>query len=281
MGQKGWVAIGAVAIGATAFAFGQPHRVTAAPTAPARSESEIRSLDIAFYERRIAEDSFSAADRSTLAGLYLQRARETGSYPDYERAAQLAHRSLALRESHNAATYVLLTSALLAKHEFTAALHSARTLYASDTTDASHAALLGGSRARGRRLRQRVARISAPCRPMRTSHPSPRDSRGGTRSPADSAKRRRSCVSRPLGWRDRATSRASSWRGSTTDSVSSISALAGTARPTRRSTVRSPRCRPTIDALGGLARLSAATGHWNARSTTARGRSPCSSIPRR
>jgi tetratricopeptide (TPR) repeat protein len=142
MGRKEWIALGAVAIGATAFAFGRPHRVTAAPTAPAKSESEIRSLDIAFYERRVAEDTFSAADRSRLAGLYLQRARETGSYPDYERAAQLAQHSLALRESHNAETYVLLTSALLAKHEFTAARRAARTLYASDTTDASHGALL-------------------------------------------------------------------------------------------------------------------------------------------
>ena len=143
MGSKGWVAISAVAIGATAFAFGQPYRrITAAPTAPVKSESEIRSLDIAFYEQRIAEDSFSAADRSSLAALYLQRARETGSYPDYERAAQLAQRSLTLRESHNAETYVLLTSALLAKHDFTAALRAARTLDASDTTDASHAALL-------------------------------------------------------------------------------------------------------------------------------------------
>ena len=142
MGRKEWVAIGAVAIGAIVFAFGQPHRVTAAPTAPAKSESEIRSLNIAFYEQRIAEDSFSAADRSSLAALYLQRARETGSYPDYERAAQLAERSLALRTSHNAGTYVLLTSALLAKHDFTAALRTARTLYASDSTDASHGALL-------------------------------------------------------------------------------------------------------------------------------------------
>jgi tetratricopeptide (TPR) repeat protein len=142
MGRKVWVAIGGVAMVAAGIALGRPHRVTAAPTPPPKTESEIRSLDIAFYERRIAEDSFSAADRSRLAGLYLQRARETGSYPDYERAAQLAQRSLELRESHNGETYVLLTSALLAKHEFTAALRAARTLYASDTTDASHTALL-------------------------------------------------------------------------------------------------------------------------------------------
>ena len=142
MGRAGWAAVAAgIAIGA-GLAMGRPHRVTAAPSPPARSELEIRSLDIEFYERRIIEDSLSAADRSRLAGLYLQRARETGSYPDYERAVALARESLALRESHNAPTYVLLASALLAKHEFAEALRVAHTLYASDTTDASHTALL-------------------------------------------------------------------------------------------------------------------------------------------
>lgn len=142
MGRNVWVAIGAGAIVAAGIALGRPHRVTAAPTAPTRTESEIRSLDIDFYERRIAEDSLGAADRSLLASLYLQRARETGNYADYERAAQLARRSLDLRESHNAETYALLTSALLAKHQFTEALRAARALYADDTTDASHTALL-------------------------------------------------------------------------------------------------------------------------------------------
>ena len=143
MGRTGWAALAAgIAIGA-GLAIGPPHRMTAAPrTPPQRSESEIRSLDIEFYERRVVEDSFSAADRSRLAGLYLQRARETGSYPDYERAATLARESLALRQSHNAQTYVLFASALLAKHDFTEALRVARRLHASDTTDASHTAML-------------------------------------------------------------------------------------------------------------------------------------------
>jgi tetratricopeptide (TPR) repeat protein len=143
MRRAGWAALAAGAAVAAAVALGRPHRVTAAPPAPrAKSESEIRSLDIAFYEKRIAEDPKSAADRSLVASLYLQRARETGSYPDYDRAAQLARESLDLRESHNAQTYVLLTSALLAKHEFTEALRVARQVYAMDTTDASHTALL-------------------------------------------------------------------------------------------------------------------------------------------
>src|SRR3982750_1531131 len=103
MGRKGFAAAVGAAVIAAGLAIGRPHRVTAAPPlAAVKTESEVRSLDIEFYERRIAEDSFSAADRSRLAALYLQRARETGSYPDYGRAADLARRSLALREAHNA-----------------------------------------------------------------------------------------------------------------------------------------------------------------------------------
>ena len=144
MRRSGVVAAMAVAVIAGGLAVARPHHVKAAPPSPpARTESEIRSRDIDFYERRIAEDSLSAADRSRLAGLYLQRARETGSYPDYERAATLARRSLALREAHNAETYVLLAAALLAQHAFDEALHVARRLYATDTTSTSHAALLG------------------------------------------------------------------------------------------------------------------------------------------
>jgi tetratricopeptide (TPR) repeat protein len=114
----------------------------ATDTVATKTESEVRSLDIEFYERRAAEDPFSAADRSRLASLYMQRARETGSYGDYERAAVLARESLGLREAHNASTYVVLASALLAKHEFREALGVAKRLYDADTTDASHAALL-------------------------------------------------------------------------------------------------------------------------------------------
>jgi tetratricopeptide (TPR) repeat protein len=96
--------------------------------APAHSDAEVRDLDIAFYERRVQEDTFSAADRQRLASLYLQRARETGNYSDYERAELLARHSLAQREAHNSFTYQLLATSLLAEHRFTDALAAARTL---------------------------------------------------------------------------------------------------------------------------------------------------------
>jgi tetratricopeptide (TPR) repeat protein len=143
MGRTAWAALAAGTAIVGGLTLVRPHRVTATPpSAPPRSEYEIRSLDIDFYERRVTEDTLSAADRSQLAALYLQRARETGSYPDYERAADLARASLNLRESHNSATFVLLTSALLAKHDFAEALAVARKLYTTDTTDAAHTALL-------------------------------------------------------------------------------------------------------------------------------------------
>jgi tetratricopeptide (TPR) repeat protein len=143
MGRKAWAAATGCVVVIAAAAIPRPHRVTAAAApAPQLSESEVRSADIAFYEKRTVEDSFSAADRSRLAGLYLQRARETGTAVDYDRAATIAKQSLSLREGHNQATYVILASALLAKHEFRDALSAARRLYSFDTTDAGHTALL-------------------------------------------------------------------------------------------------------------------------------------------
>jgi tetratricopeptide (TPR) repeat protein len=263
MGRKGWAAIGAVALGATAFAFGQPDRVTAAPTAPPKSESEIRALDIAFYEQRIAEDSFSAADRSRLAGLYLQRARETGSYPDYERAARLAQRSLALRESHNAETYGLLTSALLAKHDFTAALRTARTLYESDTTDASHAALLAevelevgdyeSAAAHFRTVSSDADKPSVAARLARWYEVTGRLQKAQAMLRQATARMARSSdVPREqLAWFQ--------YR------LGELYLRAGQHREADSSFHRALAALPTdYRALGGLTRLSAATGHWNA-----------------
>ena len=93
-------------------------RISAAAGQPATdgllSETEIRDRDIVFYERRAAEDTASAGDRSQLASLYIQRARATGAFTDYERAERLARRSLALRTEHNSQTFGILAGALLA-----------------------------------------------------------------------------------------------------------------------------------------------------------------------
>ena len=116
---------------------------TAAAVALARAEdTRRRDADVAFFVRRVAADPMGAADRSRLAALYLQRGRETGDFEDYRRAEALARRSLELRLAHNARTYVVLASALLAQHRFTEALAVARDLNARDPGVARSQALL-------------------------------------------------------------------------------------------------------------------------------------------
>src|SRR5215204_5590479 len=76
--------------------------LTARPggTAPAKIASTV-SADIVLFERRAREDPQSAADRSQLAGLYLQRGRETGAYGDFQRAEKFARAALAIRSDRN------------------------------------------------------------------------------------------------------------------------------------------------------------------------------------
>jgi len=113
------------------------------PTTMRLSESEIRDLDIAFYERRANEDTASAGDRAQLAGLYLQRARTSGGFADYGRAERVARQSLALRTAHNGQTFSLLASALLARHDFVGALRVAQRADSVEPGIAAHIALIG------------------------------------------------------------------------------------------------------------------------------------------
>ncbi|MFN8579613.1 MAG: hypothetical protein U0163_01350 [Gemmatimonadaceae bacterium] len=107
------------------------------------SDHTIRDQDIEFYAKRLNEDPESAADRSRLAQLFLARARETGSSADVDRADSLATEALAMREAHNAATYGILASARMARHDFLGARLAARRLGAADPVSASSRALLG------------------------------------------------------------------------------------------------------------------------------------------
>jgi len=128
------VAVGASRAAATA--------ARAEAAARARAERAARDQDIAFYGNRVAADPIGAADRARLAALYLQRARETGDFEDYRRAEDFARRSLALRVAHNAGTYVVLASTLLAQHRFAEARAAARALNARDPGVPRHQALL-------------------------------------------------------------------------------------------------------------------------------------------
>lgn len=107
------------------------------------SEAEQRERDIAFYAGRARRDPLGAFDRSKLAELYLQRARETGSFDDLRRAERAARASVALRQGHNARSRQLLASTLLAQHRFAEALAVARELAAAEPDVAAFRALLG------------------------------------------------------------------------------------------------------------------------------------------
>jgi tetratricopeptide (TPR) repeat protein len=111
--------------------------------AAATAEVEVRTADIGFFEARAARDPESATDRTRLAALYMQRARETSDDQDYLRAEQTARASLALRTQRNSAAAVVLASALLAQHRFTEARDVARQLVTQLPEVDAYLALLG------------------------------------------------------------------------------------------------------------------------------------------
>ena len=88
---------GALAAVAVAGSLGR----SGAATPPSPSGAHIRDLDIEFYRARVARDPRSARDFTQLAGLYLQRARETADNGDLVRAEETARHSLALRRGRN------------------------------------------------------------------------------------------------------------------------------------------------------------------------------------
>ena len=118
---------GAAGVGCSSGA-STTRRVASAATTPALSESEIRDLDIEFYKGRADLDPTGATDLARLAGLYLQRSRETGDPSDAIRAESTARRSLRNRHSRNDAAAQILSASLLAQHRFDEALAIARSL---------------------------------------------------------------------------------------------------------------------------------------------------------
>jgi len=107
------------------------------------AEAARRDADVRFFEARVAQDPFGAADRARLAGLYLQRARETGEYDGYLRAEAAARASLGARGERNAAARVALAGALMARHRFAEARSVADSLVAGEPERASYRSLLG------------------------------------------------------------------------------------------------------------------------------------------
>lgn len=116
---------------------------TGLPPGDSISTSAARDREIELYSNAAHVDPYSAVFRGRLAGLYLQRARETGDYSDVQRAEREARASLALRTQHNGPAFVSLTSALMAQHRFTDAFDVARQLVAGDPDVPQYQSLLG------------------------------------------------------------------------------------------------------------------------------------------
>jgi tetratricopeptide (TPR) repeat protein len=106
-------------------------------------ERVVREWDIAFYARRAERDPQGAADLAQLAGLFLQRGRESGDVRDFRLAEETARRSFARRAGRNGKAYLTLASSLLAQHRFVEARTVAETLVARWPEPEAYRALLG------------------------------------------------------------------------------------------------------------------------------------------
>lgn len=115
--------------------------VDVAPTSV--SETAVRDSDIAFYTRRTIEDTSSAMDRFTLAGMLYSRSRATGSQGDLIKAESLAQNSASLRTQRNSQALALLASIKMARHDFVGAREMAMRADSIDPVTPTHLALLG------------------------------------------------------------------------------------------------------------------------------------------
>lgn len=134
-----WLGARAVESGAATSA------ATTDSVAAAAAESRVRQRDveIAAWERALAQDSLSAIALAQLGGLHMQRGRESGEYADYVRAEEYARRSLALRTNRNGRSFLTLSASLLAQHRFVEARDVARRLVAREPEVPQYRALLG------------------------------------------------------------------------------------------------------------------------------------------
>jgi tetratricopeptide (TPR) repeat protein len=146
MRKLAWCAVAAylgLVLWAAVASAGRPTGPDRAAPRPKLSEAQIRDLDIEFYRRRVERDSLSARDFTQLAGLHLQRARETADNQDLVRAEEIARHSLQLRTARNGAAFGILASSLLAQHRFSEALQAAQQLVEYDSSSISARGLLG------------------------------------------------------------------------------------------------------------------------------------------
>ncbi len=144
------VAAMAAAVGASAVLGGHaaPADVLAAESLAglypsAQAQAGLTDQAIRFYTARVQADARGASDRANLAGMYLQRSRETGEYGDVLKAEEMARASLAIRGRGNDKAFRQLAASLLAQHRFGEAMVIARELVRIWPEDPAHRALLG------------------------------------------------------------------------------------------------------------------------------------------
>jgi tetratricopeptide (TPR) repeat protein len=116
---------------------------SSAPTlrVPSASDEAAESYElIGFLEARLRRDPGDADVYSKLAGLYLQRLRETGALEDLGLALRAAHKSLAIVPAvRNTDGLTSLALAEFASHDFGASRDHARQLAQLDGTDTPYA----------------------------------------------------------------------------------------------------------------------------------------------
>jgi tetratricopeptide (TPR) repeat protein len=120
----------------------EPEAATAAtPAVTQMAEVAARDRAIAFYRARAGRDPQGALDWAQLAGLYLQRARETGSHDDLHAAEDAARLSLSRLRARNGRSAVTLANALMGQHRFAEAAAVAAELVRCEPDVASYRAL--------------------------------------------------------------------------------------------------------------------------------------------
>ena len=92
----------------------------AAPSVAVETASDLvqRDVQITVWKKALAADTTSAIALGQLAGLYMQRGRESGDESNFLDAEAFARKSVGSRTNRNGASFVTLASSLLAQHRF-------------------------------------------------------------------------------------------------------------------------------------------------------------------
>ena len=114
------------------------------PAAPLASDATANEEAIRFFENRLKNDPEDFSANNKLAGLYLQKLRETGNAQYLELASRAARRSLdSVPEVRNAGGLAALALSEFASHEFVAAKNHAHRLIESEPTKSYPQSILG------------------------------------------------------------------------------------------------------------------------------------------